>query len=675
MESRRALRRKIRDARSRRDLANLLDTSLQSLGAILWAEKEDSTEDPHYRSFAIPKRKGGFRTIEAPKGPLVYLQKKLLPFLSALYSPHQAAHAYIKKRGILSNVTPHLGRNYVLKIDLENFFPSITTGRVLGLLVSHPYNLSRDVAGVICAIISHKGKLPQGAVTSPVISNMVCSQLDRDLTQLVSATRVRYTRYADDLTFSSQERMPEAFAKLSFGGVWREGDEIERTIKSNGFTINTKKTRLLVPGHRKIVTGIVINGIKPNVPRAFIRETRRQLYLSNRHGFRNMAEQCEPQLIKNDEPSAEYKFASKLRSRIEYIGMVRGKNDVLYLEYLQRLNNLLQGRDFSFGVEKLRKGRTKLPSLKILHVSDFHFTDKTTWDSTPILKRLLKRLELLVSEGFAPDMIAVTGDIAFSGQPSEYKIADEFFRELINRLNIPLDRLFIVPGNHDVAWKLISGAAHPIFEKLMKKGDKIGQAIANHFSEDGLRDLLLKGSRPFMEFYSNLFGQKMDKPWWRQVIDVRGARVGISGIASSWTSTSERDHGRLIVGLPQVNEVLFEEDEADIRLALLHHPFSWIFEGDQMSTNRVISDTDIVLHGHMHDPNIIKSQSLTGRSLVSAAGACYAGSKYPNSFQLIDFNLAKRMAIISIQTWKDDESCWDYAYDKMKGNRTHSVSL
>lgn len=233
-----------------------------------------------YEEFEIPKKSGGVRKINAPEAKLMNLQDKLSGMLLDLYKPKFAAKAFIKGRSILDNARPHAGKSFVFNIDIEDFFPSITFIRVRGMLSKPPYNIPLNTATVIAHLTTLKGKLPQGAPTSPVLSNMICRSLDTSLLSLARRYGCSYSRYADDITFSfrqSLEKIPREIVEIGFenGKHFGEapGSELDSIIKANGFKIKESKTRLQGRRNRQVVTGLIVNK-RPNVDRRFVRKTR-----------------------------------------------------------------------------------------------------------------------------------------------------------------------------------------------------------------------------------------------------------------------------------------------------------------------------------------------------------------------------------------------------------------
>src|SRR6185295_1316265 len=172
---------------------------------------------------------------------------------------------------------------------LEDFFPSIHFGRVKGMFMSKPYELpltvARDLANICCHPVTKT--LPQGAPTSPVVSNMICGTLDFGLRKLAEEHHCTYTRYADDLTFSTTRKLfpkqiVEVIDPLDLKAGWKIGDAVQQVIIANSFRINQKKVRLRRLGQRFEVTGLVV-GTGVNIPREYIRSVRGMLHAWEKH--------------------------------------------------------------------------------------------------------------------------------------------------------------------------------------------------------------------------------------------------------------------------------------------------------------------------------------------------------------------------------------------------------
>lgn len=193
------IRSKFKALRDRSDVATLLEVDPPKLDFCLGKGNV-------YREFSIKKRSGGVRKICSPGDSLRFLQQRLGQVLLTVYGRRAPAHAYTREKSIRSNAVAHLGCSGLLNIDLEDFFPSIHFGRILGLFKSYPYVIPHAAAMVLARICTYQGKLPIGAPTSPVVANMVCAAMDAQLKVFARSNRCFYTRYADDITFSTRDK-------------------------------------------------------------------------------------------------------------------------------------------------------------------------------------------------------------------------------------------------------------------------------------------------------------------------------------------------------------------------------------------------------------------------------------------------------------------------------------
>jgi RNA-directed DNA polymerase len=177
------------EVKTARDVAALLEVDYRHLVWMVYGNR-----DSYYDDFSIPKRRGGERQISAPRGSLKLLQGKLASILGAVYLRKPPVHGFVRDRSILTNARSHSRSQFVLNIDLVDFFPSIHFGRVRGLFSKKPYYRPSDAATALAAICCYQDALPQGAATSPVTANMICGQLDSQLLRLAAAHDCTYTR-------------------------------------------------------------------------------------------------------------------------------------------------------------------------------------------------------------------------------------------------------------------------------------------------------------------------------------------------------------------------------------------------------------------------------------------------------------------------------------------------
>lgn len=318
------------------DVAALLDVPYDRLKYHLYIAKDKKRK--RYAKFTIPKRRGGVREISAPISALKILQSKLNQVLMAVYERKPCVHGFAKERNVLSNAKVHVRRRYVLNVDLLDFFPSINFGRVRGLFMARPYSLPAEAATVLAQICCHDNALPQGAPTSPVVSNMICAKLDSNLIRLAHANRCSYTRYADDLTFSTNlPQFPSGLARkveTDSGSVTEVGRDLEHVIRENGFEVNTAKVTLRTARERQEVTGITTNE-KLNLPRKYVRQIRAMLHAWDKFGIEEAEREFHEKYNRKHRPPFKEppRFVQVVEGKLAYLAMVRGRHDGVVLRF------------------------------------------------------------------------------------------------------------------------------------------------------------------------------------------------------------------------------------------------------------------------------------------------------------------------------------------------------
>jgi retron-type reverse transcriptase len=269
----------------------------------------------HYHRYGIPKKSGGIRAISAPKPALAKAQQWVLASVLARLGTEPAAHGFVPERSIVSNATPHVGKAVVVNLDLKDFFPTLTFPRVKGLfesfgygsavatclalLCTEPPRVALELDGRALSVALGARVLPQGACTSPAITNLVCRRLDRRLAGLAEKFGFTYTRYADDLTFS----------RATGDGVGGLLHHVRAILAEEGFVENPKKTHVMRRGRRQEVTGVTVN-TKPGVSRRELRQLRAILHNAARDGLASQNREGHPH------------FAAYLRGRVAFVTMV-----------------------------------------------------------------------------------------------------------------------------------------------------------------------------------------------------------------------------------------------------------------------------------------------------------------------------------------------------------------
>lgn len=252
--------------------------SLQLLEeAIVPAEKQlaslyslSKNPEQHYHLVRIAKKSGGERKLFVPDPMLKTVQRRILQQILDKQEVSRFATAYRKGSSIRQNAQAHLGQKQILKLDIQDFFSSILFPDVLAACFCSKY-FSPAVGTLLTNLCCYQGHLPQGAPTSPAISNRVLYSFDHWLGDWCEKRNIVYTRYCDDLTFSGQFE-PRLVQKI-----------VERALQARGFALNQQKTQLITNHERELVTGVVVNE-KLQVPRTYRRALRQQLYYCKKYG-------------------------------------------------------------------------------------------------------------------------------------------------------------------------------------------------------------------------------------------------------------------------------------------------------------------------------------------------------------------------------------------------------
>lgn len=316
-------------------LATALGLSIPQLRWLSYHREVDT--GTHYQRWSIPKRDGTARTITAPRRMMKTAQRWALRNVLERLPVHGAAHGFLASRSIVSNAKVHAGADVIVKVDIKDFFPTVHWKRVKGLLRKAGY--PEGVATLLALLatespreaVQFRGKtrwvatgpraLPQGAPTSPAITNAICLRLDRRMSGLARVFGLRYTRYADDLTFSW--RRPEGTHEKAPLGALLRG--VKAILTAEGFRIHPTKTKIMRAGERQSVTGLVVNGAGEGVaPTRVPRDAQRRLRAA----------------LKNRElgrPTPEGETLSQLKGMAAFIHMTDPARGRALLERIARL--------------------------------------------------------------------------------------------------------------------------------------------------------------------------------------------------------------------------------------------------------------------------------------------------------------------------------------------------
>lgn len=325
--------------------------------------KDDAAK---YNPFEISKKSGGKREIIAPIPELKKIQRHLSRFLTEYYEELYGdinfySNGFLKDKSIITNAKKHRNKTFVLNTDLEDFFPTITFGRIRNFFIkNNKFELSNEISTLIAKIACYKGYLPQGSPCSPIISNFICQILDIRLGKLAQKNRCSYSRYADDITFSTNlKNFPKEIA-FTNGDTVALGNELISVITRAGFKINFSKSRVYASNTRQEVTNLTVNR-KINVSRKYFDNTKamaRNYYLNG----------C----CKINGKSGSYK---QILGRFNFINQVEKYNNKLFFKKNEKKlpNNVLSLKDQKHEVTGQSKSNSVPVNLNLNLNSPFHF--------------------------------------------------------------------------------------------------------------------------------------------------------------------------------------------------------------------------------------------------------------------------------------------------------------
>ena len=294
------------------------------------------------KTFRLRKKHGGYREITAPKGGLRGILNALNILLQTYDEPTPWAYGFVCGRSVVDNARPHVGKRYILNLDLKDFFPTITRQQVADCLTAEPFGFSSLAAKLVSGLATvhtDNGKevLAQGFATSPTLSNFICREMDKEIASIATAQGITFTRYADDLTFSSDVDILRPQGELV--------QQVKTIVERYGFRLNEEKTHLQRRGRRQEVTGLMVTE-KVNVSRRFVREIRSLLYIWERYGYEDACQIAWKSYRQQHGKIKEYlhrvPLNAVLRGKLDYMKMVRGVDDPLYQRLVSRYTSLQQ---------------------------------------------------------------------------------------------------------------------------------------------------------------------------------------------------------------------------------------------------------------------------------------------------------------------------------------------
>ena len=288
-----------------------------------------------------------------------------------------------------------------------------------------------------------------------------------------------------------------------------------------------------------------------------------------------------------------------------------------------------------------------------LHLSDFHFHTDRVYDSSVVLDALLVDVaERIKTDNLGPDFIVISGDIAFASRPEEYNLARQFLDKLLETINLSKDRLFLVPGNHDVDRSAIELPA----DVPDTPDDR--ESVARLLDSAHNRALVFRRFHNYQtfinEYLEGILSFDSDNYFYTRFIEVRNLQVAILGLNSGWLSTPQADRNRLVLSERQVRPALATSRDADLRLAVMHHPFDWLADFDRDDVEALLCNhCDYVLRGHKHRVGLLQAHTPDSRAMIIATGACYKARQYLNSYNFVRLDLVAGTGTVYLRMYSD----------------------
>lgn len=272
-------------------------------------------EECYYNKKEIPKKNNGTRVLYIPSLSMKYMQRWILDNILYRITISSASTGFCREKSIVSNAEAHTDKDCIINFDIKDFFPSIDFDRVFR--VFNYYGYTREVSFVLTKLCTYQGYLPQGSPASPYLSNIICLKMDKRLKMLADKYNARYTRYADDITFSGNY------------GIEKCMDVIQYIIEDEGFTINPLKTRIAYKYQRQSVTGLIVNNRTIKVSRQYKRQVKQEIYYCLKFGVSSHLEQ-----VKCDKSF----YKEHLYGKVYFIKMVEPALGAILLKKLGDIN-------------------------------------------------------------------------------------------------------------------------------------------------------------------------------------------------------------------------------------------------------------------------------------------------------------------------------------------------
>ncbi|MBN1317036.1 MAG: metallophosphoesterase [Anaerolineales bacterium] len=290
-----------------------------------------------------------------------------------------------------------------------------------------------------------------------------------------------------------------------------------------------------------------------------------------------------------------------------------------------------------------------------LHLSDFHIhaSSNQQWDEDYVLRRMVRDIQkIAIKVKF--DFILVTGDIAFSGKVEEYELAKRLFDQLLKVTNLQKEHLFVIPGNHDIDRNSVTFLTKSGRLSISQQSD-----ISEILNSNKDRGLYLSCFKNYFDFIKNYFDDSYifnnDELGFVRRLAIKNTVVEILGLNSAWLAYGDHDDcAKLALGEKQVNNVIEKCNDADWRIAIMHHPFDWLHVCDKYNAEDILLDKcDFILNGHLHYPRLKLEKTFNGNGMKIFAGACFESRETMNHYNIVKLDLDSQIATILLRMWSN----------------------
>jgi 3',5'-cyclic AMP phosphodiesterase CpdA len=290
-----------------------------------------------------------------------------------------------------------------------------------------------------------------------------------------------------------------------------------------------------------------------------------------------------------------------------------------------------------------------------LHLSDLPFRASQSYDQNIVLKALIQDIRARVHDDhLRPDFLVFSGDLAFAGLAEEYALAAQFLDGVLDATDLSRDRLFYVPGNHDVDRRKNATLTAGMIATL-----KTRELVNNFLDSPEEHAVVFQRFQHYQAFLRNYLRGCLpcdaEHYFYVKQFDVAGKRIAILGLNSAWLAAGD-DRNQLVLGERQVRAALEACHEADVRLAVMHHPFDWLRDFDRQNVEPLLwQGCHFVLHGHLHQVGLLQARTPDSDAMIIAAGACYDSRDYPNSYNVVRLDLTTGHGTVYLRMYSDQQ--------------------